>query len=183
MPDYSKGKIYKLVSNYTKKIYIGSTCQPLHQRKGGHKCAYNMYINGKRHYQTSFDLIKWGDVDIVLLEECSVHNKMELHRKEREYIEKYNCVNKHIPTRTETEYREDYKERRRFLRKINKGKTLLEKKEYMAITKKILKTQQEKKDKQKQYYIANKNKISQQNRQRYQKKKLEKLTVALGSEI
>ena len=28
MPDYNKGKIYKIVDNTNNNIYIGSTCEP-----------------------------------------------------------------------------------------------------------------------------------------------------------
>jgi predicted GIY-YIG superfamily endonuclease len=37
MPDYSNGKIYKLVSDKTAMIYIGSTTQDLNERLSGHK--------------------------------------------------------------------------------------------------------------------------------------------------
>ena len=109
MPDYSKGKIYKLVSNYTDDIYIGSTCQSLSMRKGGHSRDYKKYLSGKYHFVSSFKLCEKGDIDIVLIEDCCVHNKDELHRKERYYIEKYNCINKYIPGRTRQEYCQDNK--------------------------------------------------------------------------
>lgn len=37
MPDYSKGKIYKLCSNQTDNVYIGSTTQELSFRLSDHK--------------------------------------------------------------------------------------------------------------------------------------------------
>lgn len=113
MADYSKSKIYKLVSNYTNDIYIGSTIQPLHQRKANHIADFKRYINGRFHYVTSFKLCEKGQVDIILLEECNFHNKDELRRKEREYIDKLECVNKFIPGRTYKEYYDDSKEKRK----------------------------------------------------------------------
>ena len=37
MPDYSNGKIYKLVFGRRPERYIGSTTQPLHQRLSEHR--------------------------------------------------------------------------------------------------------------------------------------------------
>jgi len=169
MPDYSKGKIYKLVSNYTDDIYIGSTCNTLSRRKGEHKCNYMRYIDGKGRYVSSFKLFEKGNVDVVLIEECSVHNKMELHRKEREYIEKLVCVNKCIPGRTKKEYDEVNKDKRKEHYENNIDKV----KQYYIVNK----------DKAKKYHEINKDKRNQQARQRYQKKKLESLNFALDSEI
>ena len=45
MPDYSKSKIYKLVSNHTNDIYIGSTCQSLSMRKADiNQIIKNMFL-------------------------------------------------------------------------------------------------------------------------------------------
>ena len=42
---YNNGKIYKLVSNHTDKIYIGSTCKErLCQRLAKHKSNYKQWI-------------------------------------------------------------------------------------------------------------------------------------------
>ena len=37
MPDYSLGKIYKVVNDVNNMIYIGSTCQPLYARMASHR--------------------------------------------------------------------------------------------------------------------------------------------------
>ena len=37
MPDYSKGKIYKLIDLETEECYIGSTCKTLRKRLEGHE--------------------------------------------------------------------------------------------------------------------------------------------------
>ena len=161
MPDYSKSKIYKLVSNYTNEIYIGSTCQPLHKRKGGHKASYKSYLEGKRNYMTSFKLFEKGEVDIILIEECNFHNKDELHKKEREYIDKLECVNKYIPGRTKQEYLEN-----------NKNKM----KQYYETHKDEIKQYQKKYNKE--YHQKNKEKMKQYYKEYYQKKKLESLNLA-----
>ncbi len=58
------------------------------------------------HRLTSYDLFALGvdDVEITLIELFPCTTKRELHEKEREWIEKSNCVNEYIPLRTEAEY-------------------------------------------------------------------------------
>ena len=114
MPDYANGKIYKLVSNLTNNIYIGSTCRPLHQRHFEHKQQYKQFQDNKGHYITSFELIKLGATDIVLIENFPCNDKNELHARERFHIEqnKFICVNKHIPIRTKNEWLEYHLEYR-----------------------------------------------------------------------
>ena len=56
--DYQNGKIYKIVSNQTDKIYIGSTaCPRLCTRLAQHKSNYNQWKRGKYCKMTSFEII------------------------------------------------------------------------------------------------------------------------------
>ena len=96
MPDYSKGKIYKLVSNHTDDIYIGSTCDLLPKRLYQHKHSYESYKYGKRNYISSFEICKYDDVRILLMKEYPCENKQQLERKEGKYQQKYECVNNRI---------------------------------------------------------------------------------------
>ena len=109
---YENGKIYKLVSDETNKIYIGSTCLSLRKRMYSHRRDYKLYMKGKCHYITSFKLMKFDDVDIVLIEDYPCESKEELHSRERYWIEKNKkkCVNKNIPTRSKKEWTEANKE-------------------------------------------------------------------------
>src|SRR5438128_267479 len=102
MPDYSKGKVYKLVSNVSDLIYIGSTINPLYKRKNIHIQDYKRYLNGKFNYVSSFEIIKLGveNLDIILLEQVKASNRDELNARERFYIESMTCVNKQITART-----------------------------------------------------------------------------------
>jgi hypothetical protein len=104
---YHNGKIYKLVSNHTDKIYVGSTCKErLCQRLAKHKSDFKQWLKNGKCNITSYRLFELGDVEIVLLESVRCESKDELHKKEREYIEKFkdNILNHVIPTRTKTEY-------------------------------------------------------------------------------
>jgi hypothetical protein len=105
---YQNGKIYKLVSSHTDKIYVGSTCKErLCQRLAKHKSEFKLWLkDASKRNITSYRLFELGDVEIVLLESVNCKSKDELHKKEREYIEKFkdNIVNHVIPTRTKAEY-------------------------------------------------------------------------------
>jgi hypothetical protein len=95
---YSRGKIYKIVSDSCDEIYIGSTCEPtLARRLAKHRGHYNEYKNGTRNKcMSSFQLLERGDFSIVLIKEYPCENKEQLFAKERYYIDKYKdvCINK-----------------------------------------------------------------------------------------
>jgi hypothetical protein len=94
---YYQGKIYKITSPHTDKIYIGSTTQPLRKRLNEHK-------NNKIKSITSAELFKLGDCKIELIEEYPCESRKELTRREGIYIlNNPNCVNKHVAGRTKKE--------------------------------------------------------------------------------
>jgi len=99
MIDYKKGKIYGIYSNSTEKIYIGSTTQLLCKRNAKHNGKYKEWLKGSKYYTTSFEILKYGDSYIELIENCSCNSKEELYKKEGYYIRKFKntCVNKCIP--------------------------------------------------------------------------------------
>jgi uncharacterized protein YaiL (DUF2058 family) len=103
---YNNGKIYKLVSNHTDKIYIGSTIQNLSSRMTGHRSKYKRYLNGKGYNFTANELVCFPDCKIYLLENVNCNSKHELEMRERFHIESCDCVNKNIPCRTEDEKKE-----------------------------------------------------------------------------
>ena len=112
MPDYSQGKIYKIISKNTDKIYIGGTTNKLSKRLSNHKNRYNNYVlfNGKK-YISSFEIIKHGDSQIVLLCDFPCSTKTELTTKEGEYIRELDCVNIRYEGRTHKEYYQDNKQK------------------------------------------------------------------------
>ncbi len=118
MPDYSLGKIYKIVCHKTGLVYIGSTCEPtLARRLAGHVGVFKRFLNGKLLKQiTSCKVLENEVYEIILIESYPCESKDELHRQERFYIENNECVNKCIPSRKQEEYRDINKE----YREINK---------------------------------------------------------------
>lgn len=93
--DYSNGKIYKVECNITGLIYVGSTTEiKLSTRLSKHKCHYQEWLDGKRGFTTSFEIIKNNDYQIVLIEDYPCNSDKELEDREKHYIRSLKCVNK-----------------------------------------------------------------------------------------
>lgn len=155
MPDYQKGKIYKIYSVSNEElVYYGSTIQPLNVRLSGHirDCKMNRNCSSKL-------VLHAEDYKIELVEEYPCVNKQQLLKKEGEYIKNNVCVNKTIPCRTKKEYNEIYYEN-------NKEKLKEKKKEYYE------NNREHKKDYDKVYRENNKEAILE--------KKKEKITCECG---
>jgi len=109
----STGKIYKITSPNTNKIYIGSTTHTIEQRLYQHQNNYKQQLQEKTNYTSSFEIIDAKNATIELIEEVLDNNILK--SRERFHIEnnKHLVVNKNIPNRTKKEYEEEeYKERR-----------------------------------------------------------------------
>lgn len=89
MPDYKKGKIYKIECNKTGLCYYGSTTQTLNARLQQH------IIHAQREGCgiTSKLIIDRNDYDIHLVENVSCDNKKELLIREDYYASANVCVN------------------------------------------------------------------------------------------
>jgi Uri superfamily endonuclease len=90
MPDYSLAKIYKLVSNKTPDIYIGSCLMRLSTRLSNHKSKSNKAISRKLFNDGAI-------ITIVLIENYPCNTKNELKARELHYITTHNCINKNKP--------------------------------------------------------------------------------------
>lgn len=87
------GFVYKIVSNSTDSVYIGSTCLSIKVRFSKHKNCYKRYMEGKQRYTiSSFDIIKHGDARIEILAE--IYDGEDIKAVEQYYIENTpNCIN------------------------------------------------------------------------------------------
>lgn len=88
---YSNGKIYKIISNETNKIYIGSTCDKLCKRMADHRTKYkhDSAVSCK-------EILQYDDARIILVENYSCKNRDELNSREEHWIQEFKhiCVNK-----------------------------------------------------------------------------------------
>ena len=109
---------------------------------------------------SSFDLFSEYGVEnckIELIEYFPCDTLQELRRKEGEHIKNTECINKRVAGRTDKEYKEDNKERKKVTDReyyeINKDRINEKKREYY----------QNNKNKIKEYREQNKNKIKEMN--------------------
>lgn len=105
---YLRGKIYKIVSPSTDRIYIGSTAEPtLACRMRAHLKSYRDWLAGKRNYMSSYELIELGDSMIELVEAFPCESRDELRAREQHHIviNAAVCVNMQAAHRTPEEAR------------------------------------------------------------------------------
>ncbi len=169
MVNYQLGKIYKLQSEHSAKIYIGSTCKKyLSERKATHVSDYKRYRQGKTNYLSSFEIMALGDYDIELLENFPCESKDELLKKEKELIRlnKDIVVNINNPIMSKEEHKVKQSERRKTTEYKVKQSERRKTAEY-----KIKKSERDKRyrsthiDKNKQYYEDNKGKLADKSKQ------------------
>ena len=189
MTDYSQGKIYAIKSSQTEKIYIGSTTKTLNDRFLGHKCGYNKWVEDNNNsYTTSYEIIKYEDAYIELLEKYPCDDKMELNKKEGEYIRNMECINKRIEGRTKKEYMKEYGKE---YREQNKEQIKEYGKEYREEHKEQTKEYdkqyyEEHKEQRKEYREQNKENIKEKGKEYYQKNKeqrQQKIKCVCGKEF
>jgi hypothetical protein len=97
MTTYKNGKIYCLRSHQTDDVYIGSTIQSLAQRKAGHVSMYRKWVIDSKHPLSSFDIVKYDDCYIELVEDFSCARKEQLLMREGEIMRiTPNCINRYI---------------------------------------------------------------------------------------
>ena len=95
MPDYSRGKIYKIYCPTVEnsKCYIGSTTKPLiSMRFSDHKSSYKNPKTACTVYSL-FDEYGVDNCIIELIEEYNATSKDDLFRRESFYIKSIDCVN------------------------------------------------------------------------------------------
>lgn len=106
------GRIYKISSPQTCKIYIGSTIHQLKVRFTKHKSSYKSYSSGKGHYEASFEIVQYEDAKIELFYEGLFKTKQELHTLEGEVIGTLdNTCNKQIAGRGRLEVCRAYRKK------------------------------------------------------------------------
>jgi CDGSH-type Zn-finger protein len=113
MPDYAKGKIYKITNGDL--VYIGSTTQPLSARLAKHRSSKIIYDKTGKGFLSSFDVL--GDNAVItLIEDVNCERREQLLMRERFHIDQTNCVNKQMPFVSpeekklkEYKYNKDYK--------------------------------------------------------------------------
>jgi hypothetical protein len=173
MPDYSLSKIYKLVSNKTTDIYIGSCLMRLSTRLSNHKQKSNPCVSKN---------LFTGDaiITIVLIESYPCNTKNELKARELHHITTNNCINVNKPFVCEIPYG-DRKAYTKEYRQANKEQLKAHRKEYYEANKENISAKSKEyheankehlNEKQKEHYIMHRDQINTRRRTLYAEKKL-----------
>tara|TARA_R110002153_G_scaffold23946_1_gene76886 strand:+ start:351 stop:857 length:507 start_codon:yes stop_codon:yes gene_type:complete len=164
MPDFSKGKIYKVINKKNNMIYIGSTVQTIEKRWCIHKNHHK--TKNCKTYE------KWGDFEdceIALIKNFPCNSKKELLKEEREHIERVTCVNKATPGGTPKDY---YIKNKEEINKSHKNWNSKNKEHIKQYNKKYEVENKEKIAKiRKAYQLKNKDVLNEKRRLKYQEKK------------
>ncbi len=130
---YRNAKIYKIMSNKTDKIYIGSTKGSLNSRYSVHKCHFETDTNKC----SSFKILKYGDAVIDLIEKFPCKNRFELRQREQHWINHYKdlCINKYDAVRVpdpdyNKNYLAEYRKKKGYCKYCDKYYTLNNKKNH-----------------------------------------------------
>lgn len=108
---YKEAYIYKIEGNGC--TYYGSTITSLEERLSKHVSAYFLYLKNEYRFTTSFKCFEneCKNYEIKLIETLYNISRFELHDREKYYIRNFECTNKHIPNRSNREYRMDNKDK------------------------------------------------------------------------
>ena len=135
--NYQNGYIYKIWSLQTEEIYIGSSTTDKRLRLNQHKRQYKRFLQEKtKNYYTSFEIVKYPDCKIEIIEKFPCNSKDELEKREGEHQRATKCCNRNIAGRTHEERREANKEYHKKYREKNKDKEKNRHKKYREKKKK-----------------------------------------------
>jgi hypothetical protein len=149
MPDFQKGKIYKITNDYNDEVYIGHTCDTLVKRYSKHKSDVKLSKNINRPLYQLMNELGFERFRIELICNYPCEDKYQLCQKEGEYIRKLGTLNKIITGRTKNEYMKQYNI-------MNKEKA---REYYIKNNYKIQQYRELNKDKSKEYRNAHKEKL------------------------
>ena len=164
MPDYSKGKIYKILNNIDDEIYVGSTIEKLSTRMAHHR-----YSLKKRPHIKLYDHMNKLDVKnfyIELIENYPCNDGDELRAREGYYIREIGTLNKNVAGRPPQEYKKQYWDAHKEKYNEEKRKSRLDNKD--EINEQRRNRYPENKETYKTYYNNNKERIKQQKSERIQ---------------
>ena len=181
MPDYQLSKIYKLVSNKTSDIYIGSCLMRLSTRLSTHKHKSNTCVSKKLFVDDAI-------ITIVLIENFACNTKNELKARELHHITTNNCINVNKPFVCEIPC-SDIKAWHKEYQQANKEHISANQKEYKQANKEHLRIyndmhKEQIEEYQKEYRISHRDQTNIQRRARSAEKKLsQKLENTLNKNI
>ncbi len=169
------GFIYKLEhkTRTDTPVYIGSTSGTLEDRFKQHGYSCNNSNHRKYNYYVYQFIRDYGNIEkwkITKLNECIYNERKELHSLERIFMEKYEkegfkLLNKFVPCRTTKEWREDNKDKADLILMRSRLKNREKQNEYRRLH--YHKNKDRILQQNKEYYIANKEKVDKARSQKW----------------
>ena len=108
MPDYQKGKVYRILQDGTKTVYIGSTTQELSARMGQHRKGLVNYPNMKLYKLMAEVGVDRFTIELIVDVPCD--RREILNRAEGEQIRLHGTItdgcNQNVAGRNAVEYRQ-----------------------------------------------------------------------------
>jgi len=108
MPDYAKGKIYKILNNVDDEVYVGSTIETLSQRMSRHRRL--VITRPQIQIYQHMTLVGADNFYIELIENYNCSCIEELRAREGYHIRQIGTLNKNIAGRSKNEYAMDTQE-------------------------------------------------------------------------
>lgn len=189
--DYKNGKIYKIWSLETDKIYIGSTCDTLTNRMCKHRTEYKYWKEGKKNNVSNsvvlFDLVGIQNCKIEWVKDFPCETKKQLN-KEEGIVQRQNkdlIVNKCIAGRSYKEWKKDNNDILKIKKKEyyqdNKQELNIKNKEYQQQHKEQLKKyNQEYRDTHKEHLKIKKEEYRDTHKEEIKIKRSQKMTCECG---
>ena len=106
MPDYSKGKIYKVLNTTDDENHIGSTIETLGQIMAKHRSDMKRW--SRRILYQHLHKLSVDNFYIELIENYPCNDSYELGAREGHFIRQFGTLNKQIIGRTEKEWRDEH---------------------------------------------------------------------------
>ncbi len=94
------GRIYRIGTPTSEKVYVGNTRTTLAARLGRHRRDHRGYKRGAYHYISSFEVLEHPDVTIDLLEEAEYHDAQQFREREAYWIQRLPSCNRSTPGRS-----------------------------------------------------------------------------------
>ena len=168
---YEQGKIYKICDIAYSKCYYGSTTDSLCRRMCKHRYGYKRSQNGEGgivSVYTIFDEFGVDNCKIELVELLPCASRIELGKKEGEYIKNNDCVNKMIAGRTATEWLRDNPAIAKKYNEKHKEYYAMHKDHILATIREWNKHHAEQiSEHNKQYYLSHKEQIQKQKKEAF----------------
>ena len=178
MPDFNKGKIYKITNDSNDDIYIGSTTNSLTKRFSVHHVVskYEQYCN--RPLYKLINEIGFNRFRIQLIENYPCEDKFQLRQREGFYIRQFGTLNIFLAGRSGQESNKNWRDNNKEIISQNSKEYYIQKKDIIDERNKMYYNNHadEIKESKKNYRLN----LSEEKKKEQHDRKREKITCSCG---